>query len=235
MPRVFSGFSVAALALVAGCTSTGTAIETDQGGRFVPNARVSIAILKKDSPSDPQDGTAVELGVAGVRGRSTQTLSSGQRVEIGDQNFSGPVTLENEARATIVDGVFRWRRFTDSRVLGIELLGGLGYVNADFASTAGTQRGSEGFNSLGLVGGIGGIWRIGPSTSVQGRYSLFFTGGWFEESDVQRIDLALVQSLGRNFSVRAGYQAWAIESKHVGRSEISARLRGPSLGFELSF
>ena len=235
MPRLFSGFSVVLLALVAGCTSTGTAIEVDQSGRFVPTARVSISMPKTSSPSDPQDGTAIELGIAGVKGRSTQTLGGGQRVELGDRTFNGPVTLENEARATLVDGALRWRRFTEGRGLGIELLGGVGYVNADFAATGGGQRGSESFNSLGLVGGIGGIWRLAPSTSVQARYSLFLTGGWFDETDVQRIDLALVQALGRNFALRAGWQAWAIESKHVGRSEISARLRGPSLGMEISF
>lgn len=225
---------VALLVLLSGCASTGT-IETDQSGRFVPSARVSIGFPREATPADPHDGTALELGIASVKGRSTQSLANGQRVEIGGESFSGPVTLDNETRATLVDGAFRWRRFTDSRVLGIELLGGLGYTNMTFTSTAGGQQGRDGFNSLGLLGGIGGIWRIGSSTSLQARYSLFFTGGWFEETDVKRLEIGLVQALGSNLALRAGYQSWAIESREVGRSEISSRLRGPSLGVELNF
>ena len=235
MQRLFSSCSALLFALAAGCSSTGTSIETDEGGRFVPSARVGISFARDAQPSDPHDGGALELGVATVKGRSTQTLASGQSVEIGDETFNGPATIENETRATVFDGVLRWRRFTESRVLGIELLGGLGYINMDFTTRAGSQQGRDGFSSLGLLGGIGGIWRIGPSTSLQARYSLFITGGWFEESDMTRLEIGLVQALGRNFALRAGYQSWVIESREVWRSEISSKLRGPSLGVELNF
>ena len=234
MQRLFSSFSAILLALAAGCTSTRTPVEVDQGGRFVPSARVSIG-LRADTPADPHDGAALELGIASAKGRSTQSLASGQRVELGGETFNGPATIENEARATMLDGALRWRRFTAGRVLGIELVGGVGYANLDFTTTGPAERGSEGANSFGLLGGIGGIWRIGSSTSLHARYSLFGTFGLFEETEVKRFEVALAQALGRHFIVRAGYQSWELESKALLRSEVSARLRGPSLGLELAF
>jgi hypothetical protein len=234
MQRLCSSFSAALLALAAGCTSTGTAIETDQGGRLVSSARVSIG-FRGDTPADPHDGLALELGAATVKGRSTQTLASGQRVELGGETFNGPTTIENETRATMLDGAFRWRRFTASRVLGIELLGGLSYANLEFTSTGPAEWGREGLGKFGLLGGLGGIWRIGSGTSLHARYSSFATFRLFEETDVRRLELALAQALGRHFIVRAGYQSWAIESKQLLRSEVSTRLRGPSLGLELAF
>ena len=68
-----------------------------------------------------------------------------------------------------------------------------------------------------------------------GRLSLFRTVGFFEETEVNRVELALVQALGRHAAVRAGYSFWAIDATHLGGSEVSARLSGPMLGLDLNF
>src|SRR5712692_4007461 len=75
--------------LVAGCTSTGTAIDIGDHRVFVPSARVSVG-TRGEMLSDPQPGGALELGASYASGKSQQSLSAGQRIDMGDQSFSGP-------------------------------------------------------------------------------------------------------------------------------------------------
>jgi hypothetical protein len=74
-----------------------------------------------------------------------------------------------------------------------------------------------------------------PKTSAQGRLTYFTSTLVTEKSELERWDLAAVQALGRNVSLRAGYSWWELKSTRAGASDVHAQLSGPSLGLELSF
>ena len=220
--------------LVAGCASTNTAVDIGDHRVFVPTARISIG-ARGEMPSEPQPGGAVELGASYASGKSRQSLSAGQRIAMGDQSFSGPIETTNEVKAAIFDGAWRHRFFGASQIVGAEVLLGLAYSQLVFAVSSGERRGANTDGSLGLLVGGGLLWRVQPGTSAHARLSLFSSGGFFEKIEVNRVELALVQALGRHAALRAGYSFWAIDTKHLGGSEVSARLSGPMLGFDLSF
>ena len=220
--------------LVAGCTSTGTAIDIGDHRVFVPSARVSLG-TRSEMPSDPQPGGALELGVSYASGKSQQSLSAGQRIDMGDQSFSGPRETTNEVKAAMLDGALRQRFFGASQRVGFEVLLGLAYSQLVFAVSSADRRGANTDGSLGVLFGAGVLWRVQPGTSAQARLSFFRAGGFFGETEVNRVELALVQAVGRHAALRAGWSFWAIDASHLLGSEVSARLSGPTLGLDLSF
>src|SRR5437667_10903787 len=219
---------------IAGCTSTGTAIDIGDHRVFVPSARISIG-TRGEMPTDPQRGGALELGASYASGKSQQSLSAGQRIDMGDQSFSGPRETTNEVKAAMLDGALRQRFFGASQRVGFEVLLGLAYSQLVFAVSSAGRRGANTDGSLGVLFGAGVLWRVQPGTSAQARLSFFRAGGFFGETEVNRVELALVQAVGRHAALRAGWSSWAIDASHLVGSEVSARLSGPMLGLDLSF
>lgn len=234
------GYCAALAALVvAGCAgSSGTGIEVSDRGVVVPSARASIDLGRSPdvTPSDPHSGHAIELGYARAKGSSTQTLSPGEdTVVIGGRSFSPPQQLKNDATIGFFDVMYRWRRFVDSGAFGIELLGGGTYTSMDYATMTPAQRGSDGIHTWGLVGGLGGILRLRPGTSVQARGVWFGTVEIWGSTSGRRFDINFVQALGPNVSLRAGYTSWDVDSDRNFGSKLNATLSGPAIGIELHF
>jgi hypothetical protein len=234
MSRALVFYTAVTACLVAGCTSTGTAIDIGDHRVFVPSARISIG-TRGEMLSDPQPGGALELGVSYASGKSQQSLSAGQRIDMGDQSFSGPRDTTNEVKAAMFDGALRQRFFGASQRVGFEVLLGLAYSQLVFAVSSAGRRGANTDGSLGVLFGAGVLWRVQPGTSAQARLSLFRAGGFFGETEVNRVELALAQAVGRHAALRAGWSFWAIDASHLVGSEVSARLSGPTLGFDLNF
>ena len=128
---------------------------------------------------------------------------------------------------------YRWRRFFDEGAFGIEALGGVGYADLDFTVRSATQRANEDLSSVGLAVGLGALWRLRPGTSLQGRVTAFGGG---DVSSADRVELFLVQALGRNAAVRAGYASWKIKfDRGDAVSKVEVNFSGPALGLDVMF
>jgi hypothetical protein len=234
MSRALAPLAALAACLAAGCSTTSTTIDIGDHRAFVPSARLSIGPAS-DTPSEPKPGSAFELGVSRASGGSTQSLSAGQQVQLAEQSYNGPRMMTNEIDATLLDAAARLRSFDATQRVGFELLLGFGYADLNVSVSSGARRNSDHYNSLGVLFGVGVIARLRPGTSAQARLSLFRAADLTEETEVNRLDLAVVQALGRNAALRAGWAFWAIDATRSGHSDVSARLSGPALGLDISF
>ena len=174
---------------------------------------------------------AFEIGFSTASGNSTQDVAAGDRVSMGGVPAPGPRQLSNDATLRQIDAFVRWR--TGSNSWMFELLGGLSAVhyefNAGIASTSGTPTAA--------VLGIGGLWRPRPETSLHARY-LAGRGvsSYTEDVRLDRLELAVVQSLAKNFAARLGYTVWDVTAIPTEpNSELHMRFRGPMLGLDITF
>ena len=214
-----------------------SAIEASDDGVFQPVGRLSKSLSRlQGPPSDPQSGHAIELGFTKGSGSGSQNLSS-NRIVFGNQTFTAPQQMRYEFDLTYFDVAYRWRKFFgQARAFGIEALGGLGFANLDFSAMSATQRASEEMSSGGVAAGLGALWRLRPGTSVQFRGSSFFSGEDNGVTEARRLDLYLVQALGRHMALRAGYTSWDIKSKrNDSLSPVKVQFSGPSLGLDVMF
>jgi hypothetical protein len=74
---------------------------------------------------------------------------------------------------------------------------------------------------------------VRPTTLLQGRVTFMVPLGDFDE--VLRLEAHVVQALGRNAAVRAGYAFWRIRSEPGSTSGIKLDLSGPAIGLDLDF
>jgi len=234
--RLAASLATAALAACAG-QQTGDISIVDRT-TFIPSARVSVDISPRDqAPSEPHSGHGIELGFSGGSGDDTQTLDAGALpVKLGGQTFNAPNLLSHEFDFRFVELAYRYRRFFGGGAqFGVEALGGLGYAELDLTVASATQRAAERLGSGGVVGGVGFVWRLRQSTSLQSRLTLFFGGESFGDG-AARFDTYVAQALGRNAALRAGFAAWGIDSgPTVQRSKIGLGFSGPALGLDVMF
>ena len=233
--------ALAACALLAGCFnfSSTTDINISDSGVFIPSGRVSIDISPKAAaPSDPHSGHGIELELTGASGSGNQTLGAGQKpVVLAGQTFNAPQQLKGDFDFKFAGIAYRWRNFYGSRPVGIEALGGLGYVGLDLALSSPTQRANANLDSAGLVGAVGLIWRVRPATSLQTRYTVYASGKTEAINSAARFDLFVSQALGGHAAIKGGYSVWSLQSTHDNgvTSDVRVKFSGPALGLEVMF
>ena len=226
---------------LAGCGSAPpsyTKAEIDDHSTLIPSVRVVIPVSRqREAPSEPQTGHAVEIRLSGARGDGSQAHGSGGPISLGGQNFNAPLTLAYDFEYTHAEAAYRWRKFFGSSpVFGVEVLGGIGFGKMDITASSATQRAIDGRDSVGLTLGAGGLWRWRPGTSVQARFTGFYSGDQGGVSSVLRGEVYLVQALGRHAALRAGYAGWQVDSDSNGAgSDIRLRFSGPALGLDVMF
>jgi hypothetical protein len=220
---------VIATALLGGCAPSGTKLDIRDTEAFVPYARLSLG-----QPGELRRGTAFELGVAQTHARSSQTLPAGESSALRSGTFSGPRELSNEVRATVVDAAARFRS-SGAENLWVEGLLGLGYAELAYTVSSGNRHVSDDATQLGVLGGIGMVWRVLPGTSAQARLTLLNGMGIEDDTDVDRWEIAVAQAIGRHAELRAGYMWWDIKTTRHRLSDVRSRISGPALGFALSF
>ena len=176
-------------------------------------------------------GFALELGFSNASGDSRQDLAAGQRVSMGGMPALGPRQLSNEATLRELDAFVRWR--TAPAPWRLELLGGLSFVHYEFSAGSVSNSGTP----AAAVLGIGGLWRMRPQTSLHARYLLGKgVSSSTEDVNVDRLELAVVQTLSKSFSARLGYTVWDVTvAPAEPNSELHMRFRGPMLGLDLTF
>lgn len=172
-----------------------------------------------------------EGGFSTASGDSRQDVAAGDRVSMGGIPAFGPRQLSNDATLRQLDALVRWR--TGSAPWTLELLGGLSFVhyefNAGIVSSSGTPTAA--------VFGVGGLYRLRPQTSLHARYLLGKgVSSYTEDVSLDRLELAVVQSLSKNISARLGYTVWDVTvAPTEPNSELHMRFRGPMLGLDFSF
>lgn len=233
--------------LLSGCADLTTKrIEATDNSVFLPEARVSVDISPRgDNPAVPHTGHGIELGVTGGKGDDKQVTDAGDRpVVFGGRTFTSPVELRHEFDFRFASLAYRYRHFFGGPggTFGIEGVGGLGYAELDLEVASATQRAQEKLGSGGIVLGVGLVWKFWPTTSLQSRLTVFGSGDDEGVSSASRLDVYVVQSLGRHAAVRAGWASWGVrsvrednEDNTSGKSPINVRLSGPALGLEVMF
>lgn len=243
MPTRLTCLSAALAAfLLAGCFGftappPSSTIEASDSGVLVPTIRASIDIRGQGAPSEARDGHAIEVGWSRGSGNDQQALAAGApEVRFGGQTVTAPAQLRHEFDYRFLEVAYRFRHFFGGNV-GIEGLAGFAHANLDLAVSSGAQRATESIDSAGFTASFGVIGRLRPSTSVQGRATLFTSGSNSDVSDAQRFELSLVQSVWRHAALRAGYVFWRMDSdrEDSGISPIKVKFSGPTLGFDLAF
>jgi hypothetical protein len=185
------------------------------------------------APSDPHTGHAVEFGFTRGRGSSSQELPSNY-VSFGGKRFAGPDTLTSDFTHTYLDMAYRFRLVDQRTGLGFEVLTGIAVAEFELSVASPSQRANETLSSPGMQLGTGVLWRARPGTSVHARGAWFRSVDDTEVSHASRYDLFLMQSLGRNAALRAGYAWWSLDSDRGDTiSPIKVQFRGPTLGLEI--
>lgn len=224
---------------LGGCASypPTTSIRASDSGATLPTLRITKTLDAMDgAAAEHGAGRAVEIGVASGKGRDTQTLEPGQvPIVFGDPatTFSPPQSLTHEFDFAYYDLLWRWRSFPAGSAAGFELIAGMSYLSTDLTVSSPGLRASDTLTSANLTFGAGGLWRMRPATFLQGRVTFVLPLGDFDE--VLRLEAHVVQALGRNAAVRAGYAYWRIRSEPGSTSGIKLDVSGPALGLDLSF
>lgn len=214
-------FLAGLLLAASGAAARDTSLDVDDQS-VVPALRVEM---------NSSGGFSFEGGFSTANGSSNQAVGAGDRVSLGGTPAFGPRQLSNDATVRELDAFVRWR--TGSAPWTLELLGGLSFVhyefNAGIVSTSGTPTAA--------VFGVGGLYRLRPQTSLQARYLLGKgVSSYTEDVGLDRLELAVVQSLSKNISARLGYTVWDVTvAPTEPNSELHMRFRGPMLGLDFSF
>jgi hypothetical protein len=231
---------VLAAAVTAGCgavPSTDNDIDFASGGVVIPAARASVDLSRTErAPSEPHTGHAIEAELTGANASDTQAVGA-TPIALGGQVFSAPQDLRGDSSFRFGEIAYRYRKFFGSRqALGIELLAGVARSQLDLTLTGATQSAKARFRDNGAAGGIGGVWRFRPTTSLQTRYMVFLS----PNTAAYRLDLQVVQGIGRNAALRAGVATWYVEVEGDQRGatpppDIGVRFWGPTLGVDVLF
>jgi hypothetical protein len=230
---------LAAAAALAGCAGpTTTGIAMSDHGTLVPSGRITIDFTRgADGPSRPHTGHALEIGGTRVTGEDRQELAAGSLpVVFGGRSFAAPNELRHEFDFRFAELAYRYRHFFGTGEFGLEALGGIGYAQLELTVTSAAQRANDKLSNGGLLAGVGMVWKLLPSTSLQSRLTLF-TGGVEDVNDATRFDIHLAQAIGRHAVLRAGFATWRVHAEDDSSVNSSIRMRfsGPALGLELAF
>ena len=84
---------------------------------------------------------------------------------------------------------------------------------------------------------MGGLWRLRPQTSLHARYLLGKgVSSYTDDVSLDRLELAVVQTLSKNIGARLGYMVWDVTvAPAEPNSELHMRFRGPMLGIDFTF
>jgi len=235
-PAILLAGSLAALSL-GGCGLAATRIDAEDNRVFLPAVRATLNLSEsKQPPSQPQTGHAVEIGIAGARGRDSQSLAAGQApIILNDTVFLPPQELKNEFAFSFADISWRWRKFPKEGALGLEVLAGLGYSSLGLTVSSPAQSSSDHFTSWGPQAGLGLIWRMQPTTSLQARAVGFLSGTTLGVNETFRFELFVSKAFHENLSLRVGYAVWEVKGQgQTSMSDFLLRFSGPLLALDIS-
>lgn len=174
------------------------------------------------------------------KGGDSQSLLAGQApIVLNNTTFNVPNQLQNDFDYNFANISWRWRKFFAEHSLGLEVTAGAGFASLDLAVSSfvpPVQRASDHFVTRGPQAGIGLIWRLNPSTSLQGRVSEFIAVDDEGVNRMSRYELYFAKAFHDNLSLRAGYAAWDVKGQgQYYNSDFQLRVSGPVLALDWDF
>jgi hypothetical protein len=186
--------------------------------------------------SSPHSGHAIELSASKTRGGASNSQESGQLpIVLHGVKFTSPQQLKYDFDYEYGDIAWRWRKFFNEGILGLEVTAGHGYTTVDLKVSSATQSATDQFTSKGPRAGVGLILRVNPSSSFQAR-ALQYISFAYGVDNIKRVEIVYAKTLFDNFNLRAGYagmQVWG--TNHYGESDFKFDMAGPVLALDLSF
>lgn len=230
--------AVLGIALLAGCAGPSpSTIQIRDRGVVQPGLRIGANFRgEPEAPANLPAAMGFELGAMRASGEGSQTLAAGQQpIVFGERTFATQQELRHEFDFAYYDFSWRWRHYFEGGPVGFELLGGFAAAELDVAVSSAAQSARESLGNAGVQVGFGLLWRIRPGTTVQARMSVY-DGLPSGVDEVRRAELSLVQALGRNVALRAGYADWRVKADDGDSvSDVKLSFSGPVLGLELAF
>ena len=226
-----------------GCHNTSTSrIEIRDNTVALGQLRMAYNFDHEKNAAFPHTGTAIELDVTKTRGSSNQSLTAGQLpITLGNTTFSAPQQLKNEFDFTYYDLSWRHRFFPVENKFGIDFSLGAGYSLVDLKASSATQYTSDRFQSSGVRGGLGLIYLLNPSSSIQVRGTAYYAPPQEKAADaITRVELVYAKAFLDNFRLRVGYTAWQIYGHSFNilsmpNSDFKLEFSGPVLALDLEF
>lgn len=230
---------LATLAL-AGCSGLlpTTPINAEDNHVYLPALRAVINFGDgKQAASEPQTGNAIEFGITKAKGDDSQKLVTGQSpIILNGTTFLAPQQLRNDFDYNFANISWRWRKFFSERSLGLEVTAGVGFSSIDLAVSSPAQRASDHLFTRGPQGSIGLIWRLNPSTSLQGRMSEFISTADRGVNKMMRYELSLAKAFHDNLTLRAGYAVWDVNGEsQFNMSDFQLHVSGPVIALDWDF
>lgn len=215
-----------------------TRIDAEDNRVFLPALRADINFGDgKQAVSEPHTGNAIEFGISKAKGSDSQSIATGQSpIILNGTTFTAPQQLRNDFDYNFANISWRWRKFFAERSLGLEVTAGAGFSSLDLTVSSPTQRASDHHFTRGPQAGVGLIWRLNPSTSLQGRVSEFISAADQGVNRMMRYELFIAKAFHENLTLRAGYAAWDVNGQgQSGMSDFQLRLSGPALALDWDF
>lgn len=215
-----------------------TQINAEDSRVFLPALRADINFSDgKQAASEPHTGNAIEFDVAKAKGSDSQLLMTGQSpIILNGTKFIAPQQLRNDFDYNFSNVSWRWRKFFSERSLALEVSAGAGFSSLDLDVSSPTQHASGHLYTQGPQAGIGLIWRLNQSTSLQGRISRFISAAEQGVNQMTRYELSFAKALHDNLTLRTGYAVWDVNgAKQYKMSDFKIRLSGLVLALDWSF
>jgi hypothetical protein len=219
--------------LLSGCGSAYQVVNL-QDHVLLPSARISRRIASIDRNADPsevQSGLTAELGASSISGGDTIAIVGTSR--LGEVTFAAPQDIDTEFDLKTIDASIRWRQFYGGESLGFDVFTGFGYADLVVKAASPTAQVEETLSSPTLRVGLGGFWRIVPSTSLEATATFLATNRSFDH--ISGYDIKVVRTLGPHAAIHGGYSTWQLQSIGRNRSTIDLKFSGPAMGVDVKF
>jgi len=227
---------------LGGCASNSTTpIQARDNTIALGELRIAFNSDHNKQAALPHAGEAIKLGITRTRGSADQSLTSGQLpIILGNTTFAAPQQLKNDFDFSYAD--ISWRKsFYNEDKFGTELSIGTGFASVGLRVSSPTQTASKQIENGGIRAGIGLIYLLSPSSSIQARGSIF--GAPLQQTatkEIRRLELVYAKAFLDHFRLRVGYTSWQVSGVDdrgsiYPASDFKLVFSGPILALDLEF
>lgn len=227
---------------LSGCNNVSTTrIDARDNTVSLGQLRMAYNFDHEKNAALPHTGNAIELDVTKTKGSDIQSLSSSQLpITLGNTTFYGPQQLKNEFDFTYYELSWRNRLFIENKIV-MEISVGAGYSLVDLKTSSASQNAVDRVQSSGVRGGLGLIYLLSPSSSIQARGSAYYAPLQIRAADsIARVELVYAKAFFDNFRLRVGYSAWqvyghSLNALSLPNSDFKLDFSGPIAALDFEF
>lgn len=238
--RTVGGLGIAVGIIAAGCTTTSSDVEIDEGGVLTTSFRGLYRWAEDPwSPREQQGSlTALEVEVSLLDDDADQTLAAGETIQLDDRPFTGPGEVDYDVRVLGAAVVTRGG-FVFPNGLTVEGLFGLGFHQVEIDGAFGALSDEVEVFSAGPRFGL----ELGYHPPRPAGRLRFFARGWagFEYPDerdyvdVSEVTVGGGWRVGEHVFLALGWRWWRYEAEESSgpESDLQLELSGPLILFEV--